>query len=410
MATTEPRPKTFEITRRSICPACDGAQLEVIYAVRDIPAHSCILLTSREEALEFPTRDLELAFCSECGLVFNRLFDESVIAYSTNFEESQHFSNTFNSFAKCLAVEIAEECQSAGKHVLEIGCGKGEFLLELCSVGGCSGIGIDPGFRTDRIAGKQLSNVRFIADFFGPNYEDLPADIVLCRHTLEHIPNVSQFVTSVYKLVEMQRNRIAVFETPDVERVLREGAFWDIYYEHCSYFSAGTHARLFRRCGFDVTKLNLVYDQQYIVQFARGSHTTTVHSRTAGRSPLENDLEELRDLATTFSHRVESIQTRWKEMVLQRAKRGERTILWGGGSKGVSFLTTLGLDDEIDCVVDVNPYKQGKYMPATGHSVVAPESLRQRPPSLVIVMNSIYLDEIRAQLNRLGLSPEVIAV
>ncbi|TIL48222.1 MAG: methyltransferase, partial [Mesorhizobium sp.] len=63
------------------------------------------------------------------------------MGYSTNFEESQHFSSTFNSFAKGLAREIAQKCAIAGKHVLEIGCGKGEFLRELCISGGATGLG-----------------------------------------------------------------------------------------------------------------------------------------------------------------------------------------------------------------------------------------------------------------------------
>jgi 2-polyprenyl-3-methyl-5-hydroxy-6-metoxy-1,4-benzoquinol methylase len=139
-----------------------------------------------EEARAFPRRDLELAYCDACGFVFNHVFDEAMMGYSTNFEESQHFSGTFNAFAKELARETAQRCAVSGKHVLEIGCGKGEFLRELCRTGGATGLGIDPGYRADEGRCAEDDNVQFITDFFSGSYKHLSADVILCRHTLEH--------------------------------------------------------------------------------------------------------------------------------------------------------------------------------------------------------------------------------
>ena len=86
-----------------------------------------------------------------------------------------------------------------------------------------------------------------------------------------------------------------LFELPDVRRVLDEVAFWDVYYEHCSYFSAGSLARLFRATGFEVLDLALDYDDQYLLLEARPS---AVRRRPARRCRLEDDLEVLRPLST----------------------------------------------------------------------------------------------------------------
>jgi ABC-type hemin transport system substrate-binding protein len=61
-------------------------------------------------------------------------------------------------------------------------------------------------------------------------------------------------------------------------------------------------------------------------------------------------------------------------------------------------------------VVDINPFKQGKYLPGAGHKVLAPEALLDAPPDTVIVMNPVYLPEIGAQLSDMGLTPELVAV
>jgi hypothetical protein len=89
---------------------------------------------------------------------------------------------------------------------------------------------------------------------------------------------------------------------------------------------------------------------------------------------------------------------------------GQRTVLWGSGSKGVSFLTTVGVTDEIVGAVDINPYRQGKFMPGTGHEIVAPGTLEWLKPDNVIIMNPIYRKEIGEQLASMSLSPNVMTV
>lgn len=387
------------------CRCCGGRSTKHIYTVPSIPVHSCVLLETPEAARAFPRRDLELAFCEDCGFAFNYVFDEAAIGYSTNFEESQHFSGTFNAFARSLARTIAEHCEIGGKRVLEIGCGKGEFLIELCEVGAAEGLGIDPGYRVDPERSPTEAAVEFIVDNFGPAYQGLSSDIILCRHTLEHIPNSAEFIASIREMAGMDEDTWIVFETPDFGRVLGEGAFWDIYYEHCSYFSPGTHARLFRSHGFDVTDLSLVYDDQYIVQFAKPSR-----SPTRAQLLLEDDLEMLVAAAEAFPRKVHAQIEHWGNQVSDAHASGRRVVLWGGGSKAVSFLTTLGLGEAIDAAVDINPYKQGRYTPGTGHPVIAPETLVACPPDLVVVMNPIYRDEVGKALLELGLKPDVVTV
>lgn len=386
------------------CPSCGHFGARIIYRAASVPVHSCVLLDNAAEARAFPRRDLELAFCGTCGFVFNHLFDKGVMRYSTNFEESQHFSDTFSTFARKLAREIAEQCDIAGKQVLEIGCGKGEFLAELCAVGGAHGVGIDPGYRADNGRGQQ-ADVRYIVDFYGPRYKVLHPDVILCRHTLEHIPEAQSFIRTIRKSIEDRDDTLIVFETPDALRVLREGAFWDIYYEHCCYFSAGAHARLFRREGFDVTRLAVVYNDQYIVQYARPARAPT-----RPRFRVEFDLPTMSALAATFPSRVNNVKTAWKSRIARAVAQGDRIVLWGGSSKGVSFLTTLGLDEEIASVVDVNPYKQGKFLPGTGHEVVSPAALRAIRPDVVIIMNPIYAHEVQSQLDTLGIKASLLAV
>jgi SAM-dependent methyltransferase len=403
--TIEARRGPAPVSRSAPHCRCGSSATQLLYRVPSIPVHSCILMSTAEAARAFPRADLELAFCNECGFAFNHVFDESAMRYSTDFEESQHFSDTFNSFARQLAKDIAVRCALRGKRVLEIGCGKGEFLVELCEAGNATGIGIDPGYRADAGRTHGRGKVKFIVDFFGPKYAGLSVDAVLCRHTLEHIAPVHDFVRSIREMIGQRDDVWVVFETPDLKRVLREAAFWDIYYEHCSYFSPGAHARLFRQHGFDVTHLELAYSDQYIVQYAKPARGHTVP-----RLALERDLSETQRLAESFPARVAAVQELWRARIRAAWAAGRSVVLWGGGSKAVSFITTLGLGPEIAAAVDINPYKQGKFLPGTGHPVISPQFLVERPPQMVIVMNAIYHREVALTLKSLGLEPEVLSL
>jgi len=389
------------------CWSCGARDVRDFYEVRGIPAHSCLLMPTPEEAVAYPRRDLALGFCEACGFIQNTAFDPTVHEYSPRYEETQGFSGRFNRFAGELARRLVFRHDLRGKDIVEIGCGKGEFLRLLCEIGDNRGVGIDPAWRPDRVpegrAGDRGS-VRFIPQLYSPEHADLPADLILCRHTLEHIQPVAELLRLVRESIGA-KDTVVVVEVPDVGRVLRERAFWDIYYEHCSYFSPGSLAHLFRSSGFDVQDLSLDFGDQYILIDARpGGGLGGV------RSALEDDLGRLADDVRRFEVAAPDRVEGWRESLARARERGQHVALWGSGSKAVSFLTTLGVRDEVGCVVDVNPFKQGMYMPGTGHPIVAPERLKTYRPDAVVAMNPVYLDEIRREMRGLGVEAELVAV
>jgi SAM-dependent methyltransferase len=361
-------------------------------------------MPTAEEARTYPRGDIELAFCRACGFIFNRVYDAGLQEYSSRYEETQSFSPTFNAFHRGLAARLIERYHLRGKTVLEIGCGKGEFLLLLCELGGNRGVGFDPSFRKDRYATLPEDRVVFIADFYSERYASYRADFVCCKMTLEHIPDTAAFLSMVRATVGARPDTLVFFQVPDVVRILREVAFWDIYYEHCSYFSLGSLARLFRRAGFDLVDLERDYADQYLMVTARPG---------AGSGPPlagEDDLPSLARDVGRFAARCQGRIAGWRRFLREARRAGRRVVLWGGGSKAVAFLTTLGIEDEVQYVVDINPYKQGTFTPGTGHPIVGPETLPTSPPDVVVVMNPVYREEIERQLRQVRVFPRLLVV
>jgi SAM-dependent methyltransferase len=389
------------------CPACGARELTVFFEEGAVPTNSCLLLDDPGEASRFPRGELRIAFCDACGFVTNTAFVPGQAEYSQRYEETQGFSPRFMAFARELAERWVRDFDLAERTVLEIGCGKGEFLVEMARAGAGHCIGIDPGVHAERWEDDPVgSGVEWIADFYDERHTGLDADVVICRHTLEHIPDVAEFMTTIRRSIGDRPDTVVLFELPDVQRVLDEVAFWDVYYEHCSYFGLGSLARLFRRTGFEVVELSTEYDDQYLLIAARPS---TVPAQ-GEPLPEEDDLDRLRAGVDHFRLGYDELVGGWRERIARLDAEGGRAVIWGSGSKGVSFISNLALGRELAAAVDINPHKWGKFMVGSNHEIVSPETLRTTRPDLVVAMNPIYLDEIGAQLAELGVDAELTAL
>jgi hypothetical protein len=122
------------------------------------------------------------------------------------------------------------------------------------------------------------------------------------------------------------------------------------------------------------------------------------------------DLEDLARKTQQFATDVRLLSEGWERRLKQLRNEGRKVVVWGGGSKGVAFLTTIKAASEIACAVDINPHKQGTFMAGSGHPIVSPAQLGDIRPDLVIVMNPVYCREIAEQLGTLGLAPEVVSI
>ena len=384
----------------TICPACASSDTDLFYAQVGIPMNSMLLLNHAEEAQTFPRGNMGLSFCRSCAFVSNSAYDAGSSEYSQRYESSQAFSGVFNKFAHGLASRWIERHDIRHKTVMQ-----GDGYRETISLGRRAFDDDDVSLPA-QVPEQLVTGI--LADFYGgTTYRDLRADVVICRHTLEHIPNVHEFVRGVREALIDQPDTLVRFEIPDVYRVLQDLAFWDIYYEHCSYFTLGSLARLFRSCGFDVLRLERDFDDQYLLIEARPSATTPSLSAPL---PEEDDLVAMTAAVERYRREIPADLLARRAEIEREVAAGRTVIIWGGGSKGVSFLTSLGLDDEIHYAVDINPYKQGKYVAGAGQAVVGPEALKEIRPDLVLVMNPIYVDEIRGIIAGLSVDADVRGV
>jgi SAM-dependent methyltransferase len=379
--------------------------MSLFYEVKSIPVHSCVLLSNEDDAMNFPIADVNLGICKNCGFISNVIFNPSLLDYSMNYEDQQSFSPTFIVFVQKLANYLIKKYNLYNKDILEIGCGKGDFLLLICKLGNNRGIGIDPAFVNDRIEDISPRQITFIKDYYSERYAHYHGDFICCRHTLEHIYNTGEFVRGIRRAIGDRLDTIVFFEVPDVTRILHEIAFWDIYYEHCSYFSPGSLAQLFRLNKFEVIEITRTFGGQYLL-----IETKPVLEIANKKHELEENVYEIENDVNYFSLNYRKKLIDWKKQLDQIKSDGLRAVVWGSGSKCVSFLTTMNVKDEVNAIIDINPYRHGKFIPKVGKKILPPEYLKEYQPDITYVMNPIYLNEIRQNIENMGVSTKIIPV
>ncbi len=371
-----------------------------------MPVHNNLLWPSRAEALNAPRGEICLGFCENCNHVFNTRFDPARMNYSQQYENTLETSPRFQEYAASLAHRLVVQYNLHGKDLLEIGCGQGDFLSRLCELGPNRGIGFDPAAPS-----QPVSQVRLIQDYYSKKYAHYPVDFILSRQTLEHIQEPVIFLDMLRDAIGDRAGTILFFEVPNAAFILGALSVWDIIYEHPSYFSRRSLAALFLRCGFQVLSVEETFEGQFLTIEASLPEPPPGVGQEELLTPAKELLSQVADLSPevdAFVHNFEQKVKIWQRHLDEVHALGKKAVVWGAGSKGVSFLNLLERGNGIRYAVDINSRKHGKFIAGTGQEIVSPEFLRDYKPDLVIVMNAIYEGEIRSQLGSLGIQAHIL--
>lgn len=381
------------------CPICHSTAMDIFWKGSDLPVHCHLLNRSKETALQVPRGDIALGFCPECGMIANTAFEPAKMDYSGEYENALDFSPQFQKYIQSLAEDLIERHDLHGKKIIEIACGQGDFLKLLCEKGNNIGIGFDPSGPAGFYCKGRAS---IVAEYYDDQCATESADFMCCRQALEHMADPRGFMRMVHGNIGSQQDTIVFFEVPNVMFTIREMGIWDIIYEHCNYFSSVSLGHCFRSAGFEVLRMNETFGGQFLCIEAKPAYDKP-GSETQGQPDPGSMADDVRSYARRFQDKV----AHWENVLHELREQGKKAVLWGSGSKGVTFLNTLPTEDAIDYVVDINPRKQGKFVTGSGQQIVAPEHLKDIRPDMIIIMNPLYESEIKEQVTDLGLSVDI---
>ena len=373
------------------CPVCAGVDSNPLVERKGVPVLQHAVYRSVAEARAATRGELAMRLCGTCGFLWNAAFNEELIRYTAGYENCQSHSNAFRNHIDDRIDRIGQALPSdRAISIVEVGCGQGDFLARLVERLGAERVaaayGFDPAWRgSDGDGPRGTKLYRGLFDGAAVRAIGLAADALITRHTIEHVPDPLAFLRNIR---EALTDALIFIETPCNRWIQEHRALQDFFFEHCSIFDAGSLSRAMTTCGFVPTRIERVFGDQYL----------WAEAITKDPSPcgLQEDERMFRE--------------KWRNTVIEARQHGPVSV-WGAGAKGTTFLLLIDPDGRLtDCVIDVNPRKQGGFVPATGHEIISPVEAAAREVASVIIMNPNYRDEIVAITQSLGWSPLVYAL
>lgn len=344
---------------------------------------------------------LAVAYCPICHLVqiTHRVRPQDMFS---NYLYFSSFSNAFLEHAKDMAESLLDKLSiGSNSLVMEIGSNDGH-LLSFFQKKGIPVLGIDPAENIAKVANDR--GIPTMGVFFGLSAVDEilkergQADVIIGNNVLAHVPQINDFLFSVYRCLRVGGS--AVFEFPYLKDLLEHTEFDTIYHEHVFYYSLSAIKVLAERAGlllYDVSRQNI------------HGGSLRIFLQKGNKHSVENSvIEMLADevsygitgtkLYDAFSQRVKRLKDKLIQLLRQLKKSGYTIAAYGAAAKGAMLLNYVGIGAGlIDFVVDMSTYKQGKYMPGVHLSIFPPSHLIDMAPDYTLLLAWNFADEIIKQ-------------
>lgn len=387
-----------------VCPICGREHFITLLQLPDIPVFVNVLSNSADEAKSCPRGNQCLVQCEHCGFVFNCDFEPEKVLYDVGYHAERENSIYYQRHLSRILDFIESVKPLKGQYVLEVACGNGGFLAEAVQRGPKAAVGVDPSAPDLAEGTFRLKKVLFDEAYL--SQMTCPADVLISRHMIEHILNPLDMLVKFHQALAI--DGILYLETPRLDWILENHAFFDFPYEHCAYYSDHFMVRLLKMAGFEITAIEYSYDEQYFSICARKCKANPV-STTAEKKDLHYVQQSCSRLAHTYAsvNRPEVIQRFCTETL--RSGRPDLNpslftpdgvYFWGAAAKGVMCANLLD-NWPIAGFIDKNSYKWGKYIPGTGHLVLAPPQVNYPMVKAVIVENDVYYTEIQDEVQKI---------
>jgi 2-polyprenyl-3-methyl-5-hydroxy-6-metoxy-1,4-benzoquinol methylase len=351
-----------------------------------------------------PFYPLHAYVCEECFLVQLEEFESPQHIFGDYVYLSSYSQSWVQHAKDYVEMIVARLGLSEKSQVVEIASNDG-YLLQWFVAKGIPALGIEPAANIAKIAVE--NGIPTQARFFNTETakeltaSGLQADLIIGNNVLAHVPELNDFVAGLRIL--LTPTGVATFEFPHLLRLMEGRQFDTIYHEHFSYFSLHAVARVFARHGltiFDVEEL-ATHGGSLRIYAARAADASKPVNRRVG-DLLSRERQHsltLLDRYLSFAGEVAATKRALLQFLIRAKGEGKSIVGYGAPAKGNTLLNYCGIrTDFIDYVVDLNPYKQGRFLPGSRIPIHHPDRIRETRPDYLLLLPWNLRDEIMGQM------------
>lgn len=386
---------------------CRGCQAELVLTFLDLgmsPIANDLVLPKDVEVLD-PCYPLHVMTCTECALVQIPEVNKREVLFREDYLYFSSYSTTWLEHSKSYVQEMLELLKLRPSDlVIEVASNDG-YLLQYFNQAGIKILGIEPSSGVAKVAIEK--NIPTVIDFFGADLAkklaiSMKPKLMLGNNVLAHVPNIHDFIEGFAIL--LAHDGLITFEFPHLVNLIKSNQFDTIYHEHYSYLSVTALIPIFSTYGLKVVKVERIP--------THGGSVRVFLAKSDSLWKIEESVEEILLEESGFDPRNVNISRIVQERAMQVKTdllrelnhckaSGKRVAAYGAAAKGNTLLNFSGVtSDMIEYVVDLNPHKQGNFLPGSRIPVVGLDQLAMNPPDVLLVLPWNLASEIKEQLTQ----------
>lgn len=387
------------------CRFCKTELNNVFIDLVNSPASNSFL---KQEQLNEPEvfYPLKVYTCPSCFLVQVDEYKKSDAIFNNDYVYYSSYSKSWLEHARKYTGMMIDRFGFGNQSlVVELASNDG-YLLQYFKEKNVPVLGIEPTANTAEVAiGKGIQTV---VDFFGVRLatalaaQGTKADLLLGNNVLAHVPDIIDFVGGMKIL--LKETGVITMEFPHLMQLVDNNQFDTIYHEHFSYLSFYTVQQIFASQElelFDVEEIPTHGGSLRIYGKHTADSSKPVTERVAALLKKEQT-KGMQGLAyyDNFQQKALKVKFDMLSFLIEQKRAGKKVAAYGAAAKGNTLLNYCGVKhDLIDFVVDANPHKQDKWLPASHIPVVAEAHLKAEKPDYVIILPWNLQEEITKQLS-----------
>ncbi len=310
--------------------------------------------------------DLEVCQCSGCGLV---QLSNAPVPYYREVIRASAVSEEMKIFRQKQFNDFVHQYSLKNKKIIEIGCGRGEFL-SIMQEFVTESYGLE--FSEQSVSDCQKMGLKVFPGFVEKdNYKmkNHPFDAFFILNFLEHLPEPNATLGGIFN--NLTDDGIGLIEVPNFDMILQKKLFSEFIGDHLFYFTKETLGSTLWLNGFEILECKVLW-YDYII-------SAVVKKRQ------KTDLSDFQNYQIKLKNEIDKYLLDFEN---------KRVAVWGASHQALAILSLLNLSGRIEYVIDSAAFKQGKFTPATHIPIVAPDKLNSNPVDAIIVMAAGYSDEV----------------